>query len=75
MDGGAAVAARRRRYDHSERSEPEGVMPPSRYKGPESNFACRELFKEMLRLFKEWGGAPLRLAPTFAFEHTRKADF
>ena len=37
-DGGAAVdgeecewpaAARCRRYDHSERSEPEGVMPPS----------------------------------------------
>ena len=24
------AAARRRRYDHSERSEPEGVMPPSR---------------------------------------------
>ena len=35
-DGGAAVdgeerlAARCRRIDHSERSEPEGVMPPSR---------------------------------------------
>ena len=35
-DGGAVdgeewpAAARCRRYDHSERSEPEGVMPPSR---------------------------------------------
>ena len=42
-DGGA-VARRSgrlqlsvRRYDHSERSEPEGVMPPFRYKGLESN--------------------------------------
>ena len=41
-DGGAAVdgeewpaAARCRRIDHSERSEPEGVMPPSGYKGLE----------------------------------------
>ena len=40
MDGGvwsAAALRLRRRYDHSERSEPEGVMPPFRYKGLESN--------------------------------------
>ena len=31
VDGqGAAAASSRRRIDHSERSEPEGVMPPSR---------------------------------------------
>ena len=31
VDGqGAAAASSHRRIDHSERSEPEGVMPPSR---------------------------------------------
>ena len=30
MDGGAAGCSSRRTYDHSERSEPEGVMPPPR---------------------------------------------
>ena len=40
MDGGAAGwSSPSRRYDHGERSEPEGVMPPSRCKGLESNFA------------------------------------
>ena len=74
MDCEAAGCSSPSSDGHSERSEPEGVMPPSRYKGPESNFACRELFKEMLRLFKEWGGAPLRLALTLAFGHLRKAE-
>ena len=44
-----------------ERSELEGVVPPSRYKRLEPNIALPEVTKEWIQVTKEWGAAPLRL--------------
>ena len=75
MDGEERpAAALRRRYDHSERSEPEGVMPPFRYKGLESNFAFPEEGPSGKCGQMKWGGAPLRFPKRTRGLPPRKAE-
>ena len=81
-DGGAVDGRRSGRlqlavgsYDHSERSEPEGVMPPFRYKGLESNFAFPEEGPSGKCGQMKWGGAPLRFPKRTRCLHVRNADF
>ena len=63
VDGqGAAAASSRRRIDHSERSEPEGVLPPFRYKGPESHF-CLSLEVDLEEIWpNEMGRRPIAIS-------------
>jgi len=60
MDGGAAGCSSPKDH-HSERSEPEGVMPPPFYGKGKLHQTDAEGYPFCLCPQMKWGGAPLRL--------------
>ena len=65
-NGGCSADSRRCRETFRERSELEGVMPPSRYKRLEPNIALPEIYPLCLYRQSQWGAAPLRLRTFWA---------